>query len=185
MERRTYLATLGGLLCGPVAGCVGDDTRGPSAESGSPPRHEIGDSFDVGRDGRGIRYRVESTFATTAVGSEALQTRADGWYLIIRVVLENRGPESIEITSELYGLVDTDGRMFAPDPGAGSYLSADSRVTVEPLNVTQLQPGLSARRALVFDVPPGTYELAIDPARRVSGARQHRVRVGTLDPESR
>lgn len=188
-----------------LAGCSGGDTDGggsgssgdentptptstptPTATSTSTPEqtltHEMGEVFTVGDGERSIEYTVEDfTSIDDYIGqSEDFGSTPDGIFAVVTLTLENVGDESIDITTRHLKLADQEDRTFEADTEASVYAGQDDRIGAEPISFDQLQPGLSVTRSVVYDVPTGTYRLAVEPAGIFSNADTHYVPLGEV-----
>jgi len=107
--------------------------------------------------------------------------RVDGnLFVAMTLEMENVGEESLTISSEILQLEDAQDRQFDADTLASIYAEQDPRVDVEGITFGQLQPGLTVTRAIVFDVPPGSYRFVAEPAGVFSGADEHAVPLGSV-----
>lgn len=144
--------------------------------------HEIGESFTVGDGAQSIEYTLNGAFAIgDYIGADAdLGSTPDGTFVVVNLDLENVGDETLDISTNFMKLVDQEDRTFEADTEAGIYADQDSRVSADPITFDQLQPGLSVTRAVIFDVGPGTYRFAAEPAGVFSNAETHYVPLGEV-----
>jgi Telomeric repeat-binding factor 2. len=144
--------------------------------------HEIGESFSVGDGAQSIEYTVNgASIIEDYIGSDAdLGSTPDGTFVVVNLDLENIGDETLDISTNFLKLVDQEDRTFEADTEAGIYADQDSRVSADPITFDQLQPGLSVTRAVIFDVGPGTYRFAAEPAGAFSNADTHYVPLGEV-----
>jgi len=201
MDRRQFVVSSGAVGVTVLAGCSGDgntgsgDNNGGSENGGSDGSesdstddeqqsvtHEIGESFTVGDGAQSIRYTVNDySIIEDYIGSGPdVGSTPDGVFLVVNLDMENTGDESLNITTNFLKLVDQEDRTFDADTEAGIYAGQDSRISAEPISFDQLQPGLSVTRAVVFDIPPGTYRFAAEPAGVFSNADTHYVPLGEV-----
>ena len=206
MDRRQFLVSSGAVGMTALAGCSGDensDTDGSessdddgggeeSGSDGSEPgseneeqqsvTHEIGETFTVGDGAQSIQYTVNdySTIEDYIGSGPELGSTPDGIFLVVNLEMENIGDETLDITTNFLKLIDQEDRTFDADTEAGIYAGQDSRISAEPISFDQLQPGLSVTRAVVFDVPSGTYRFAAEPAGIFSNADTHYVPLGEV-----
>jgi len=142
----------------------------------------MGEAFTVGEGAHSIRYTVEDFAAIEDyIGQSAdFGATPDGIFAVVTLTLENVGDESIDITTQHLKLADQEDRTFEADTEASIYAEQDDRIEAEPISFDQLQPGLSVTRSVVYDVPSGTYRLAVEPAGIFSGADTHYVPLGEI-----
>jgi hypothetical protein len=93
-----------------------------------------------------IAYKVTNYRETHDLGDKFFGESADGIFIVIDMELENQGTKSTQITSNNFKLIDSKGREFETDNSAWIYL--DNNVLLK-----QLQPSLSTKCQIVFDVP--------------------------------
>lgn len=160
------------------------ETPTPTATSTPEPTltHEMGESFTVGDGARSIRYTVtDFTVIEDYIGQSAeYGATPDGIFAVVIMTLENIGDETIDITARHLKLADQEDRTFEADTEASIYAEQDDRIGADPISFDQLQPGLSVDRAIVYDVPSGTYRLAVEPAGIFSNANTHYVPLGDV-----
>jgi len=93
-------------------------------------------------------YTFTNVQGTSIIGSEYFNDQADGIFWIIDVEVENIGNEAEYINNEIY-IIDNQGREFEQDDDAWVYL--DNNLVFEELN-----PGLTKKGQIIFDIPEGT-----------------------------
>jgi hypothetical protein len=81
--------------------------------------------------------------------SEYFNKKANGEFLILDVEVTNNGRTAQTISDSYVKLVDSQGREYSPDSTAAMYLPGDS------LFYEQINPGITAKGSIVFDVPKG------------------------------
>jgi len=197
MERRSFLAVAGSVGLTSLAGCSGEGDDGGSDGSGgggggsggeSTPTpeqtltHDIGDSFVVGEGAQSIEYTVNGyeTIEDYIGPGPEIGSSPDGIFAVVNLDLENVGDESLDLTSRNLQLIDDQDRMFEADTEASVYAGQDSRIEADAITFDQLQPGLSVTRSVIYDVPSGTYRLAVEPAGVFSNADTHYVPLGDV-----
>mgnify|MGYP002760750905 FL=1 len=207
MQRRQFIVSSSAIGVTTLAGCSGDSATEESGSDGSGDEtedsstdqsdddqsestseeqqtltHEIGDSFTVGDGAQSIQYTVNDYFTIEDyIGSGPdFGSTPDGIFLVINLDMENVGDETIDISTNFLKLVDQEDRTFDADTEAGIYADQDQRIPADPITFDQLQPGLSITRAVIFDVPSGTYRFAAEPAGIFSNADTHYVPLGEV-----
>jgi hypothetical protein len=201
-KRREVLAGISATGLGAIAGCAGSDnsdSSGGDTSGGSDgeatatdtetksneDQHDIGEPFEVGSGEKSIEYIVEGASLARSIGTSSFNIDADGLFLIVILRMKNTGNESIDITSRHLRLVDSEGREFDADTEASSYIGQDSRFDAEGILFEQLQPGLTQKRAVPFDVvTEESYALKVDPAGMFSEAAAHYVALGNVPEPS-
>lgn len=174
LSRRNVIAGMAGIGSAGMAGCSG----------GSPEiyQHDKGETFTVGSGPKAVEYVVEQVTLTREIGSSAVNTEAEGVYLVVILSLENIGNESFDILSGYYAAYDPENdRTFDPDVSANSFIDQDPRFDVEGITWNSLQPGIQQRKAIVFDVAAGnSYAIKIVPIGAFSGTDTHYVALGNV-----
>lgn len=192
MHRRTFMGlTVTGLAA--VAGCSGStetaDTGGGDggADGGGEPAstptpepkttHEMGEEFTVGSGEKSIQYRVaDASTLERPIGTGSVSTEPDGIFVVVVLEMENVGQESLDISTRHLKLVDGQEREFEADTEALTYAGQDGGIQAEAITFDQLQPGLSVKRSVIYDVPSDqSYSLMAEPAGMFSGAEPHYV----------
>jgi len=153
-----------------------------SSEEQQTLTHELGESFTVGDGSQSIQYTVNdySTIDDYIGSGPDLGSTPDGIFLVVNLDMENVGDETIDISTNFLKLADQEDRTFDADTEAGIYADQDQRISADPITFDQLQPGLSVTRAVIFDVPSGTYRFAAEPAGIFSNADTHYVPLGEV-----
>jgi hypothetical protein len=152
-----------------VIAAAGEGTDGGGDGDGEDKTHNVGESFVVGGGGKQVRYTVNDARTQRAVGGEYVGAEADGEFVILRLEMTSLADETIRISSNIFTLT-ADGNEYETDSDA--ILAMEDNVIFE-----QLDPDVTKRGTLVFDVPTsaGDRALVIDPAGTLSGADSHRV----------
>ncbi|QLH84987.1 DUF4352 domain-containing protein [Halosimplex pelagicum] len=132
--------------------------------------HQVAEQFVVGDGGKSIRYRVADLSVQSSVGGEYISEEADGEFIVIDLSMTNVANESVSVSSNLYTLVDSQGREYDVD--------TDAMAVVEnPVIFEQLDPGVGKDGVLIYDVPTDQTgrELHVEPAGTFSSASTHTV----------
>jgi CxxC motif-containing protein len=102
------------------------------------------------RDGD-FEFVVQSVETGVAqIGTDMLNTKAQGAFVIVSVKVTNIGSEPGTFFGSNAKLHDTQGREFEPSSGAAIYLE-DSNSLIEPIN-----PGNTVTGKIIYDVAAGT-----------------------------
>lgn len=81
-------------------------------------------------------------------------SKADGIYVILEVEVTNVGKKTEYLTSSNIKIIDGQDREFDPDFSAGMYLTMDPAFKgAESLNFDNLNPSLTKKGYIVFDIP--------------------------------
>ena len=142
----------------------------PDAEGSTATTHEVDETFRVEQ----IEYTVTGVRTAETVESGDTAEQADSIFLIVKLEVVNRGDQSAHIGSDIFTLVDSQGRKH--------YNDREARRAVENNVVSvQLDPGVSKRATIVFDVPRDQTgrQLVIEPVATVSTADNHIVNLST------
>lgn len=133
------------IVLGALGSYVSDNTNEseknvPIARKENPAK--VGDTILVGD----ISYTIDSVFVSSSVGNDFLGEKADGMFIILNLEMENKGKESVQISSNYFKLIDSQNRVFETDNEAWIYLEKN-------VFLKQLQPSLPTSGQIVFDVP--------------------------------
>jgi hypothetical protein len=158
-----------------------EDMSTPTPEPTPTPTPEpefdstMGESFVVGEGDQSVRYVVHDAFTTDVIEPRSYSPEeAEGVFIIVIIEMENVGDEAFDVRTRHLKLVDQDGREFESDTRANLDVGYDHRIETEGITSEQLQPGLTIRRAVVFDVVPDQeYRFKIEPVGAFSGADEH------------
>lgn len=134
------------------------------AEPAQPEAKDVEAKAGVGtavRDGQ-FEFTVTKVEKNVAsVGSEYLNEKAQGKYVILHVTVKNIGEKAQLLSDSSQKVRDGSGREFSTDTTAGIYLE-DNKVFFNEIN-----PGNAVKGKLVFDMPkgatPATVELHDSP----------------------
>lgn len=119
-----------------------DSSPGDQAAKNTPPTYNIGQPFSVGY----WSYVCNRAFWTPWLGSDPYaMERANAEFVVIDMTARNDDTSSS--TLPLFHLMDKDGRTY--DESSAGALSAGFFSVLEGLN-----PGVSKRGNVAFDVPP-------------------------------
>ncbi|WP_347057370.1 DUF4352 domain-containing protein [Blastococcus sp. HT6-30] len=94
--------------------------------------------------------------SATEIGSEYMNTTAQGQFCIVDVTITNIGNEAQSFFGDNAKLFNAEGQQFSADSEAAIYLE-DSSSLYEEIN-----PGNTLNSKVVFDVPAGTTPTAIE-----------------------
>jgi len=132
--------------------------------------HSIGEAFTVGSGGQSIEYTVSSAEESDAIGSGQFAEEADGVFIVVEMEMTNVADESVDISSNMYQLVDSESREYDTDSEAMA--RAEDSILFE-----QLDPGVTKRGVVIYDVPTDQTgrQLRVKPAGAFSGADEHFV----------
>lgn len=98
------------------------------------------------RDGK-FEFVVKSITRKQKIGSEYLNQKAQGKFLLVEIKVTNIGDEAQSFLGSNQKLIDKDGREFSSDDTTAMYLD-ESNSFIEEIN-----PGNSLTGVVVFDVP--------------------------------
>lgn len=174
-----------GLESGDTDSEESSDSDTPDSEMGDsstePIMHEMGEAFTVGSGDSAVRYNVEEATTADRIGGQTLGVEADGSFVVVTLEVENTGTEPFIATTEHLKLVSTGGRTYSTATEAELYIEQDSRYDAGSMSFEELQPGLSIRRNLVYDVPNGQpYGLQVEGTSMFSTAEPHYVPLGEV-----
>ena len=104
---------------------------------------DVGESIAV----KGTRYRVRAARTELALGQSFARERADGTFVVVDLELTNLKNDTRTITSEAIKLVGGNGKTYDTDSDA--LFSVDDALLLE-----EIQPDLTQKGTLVYDIPP-------------------------------
>jgi hypothetical protein len=105
-------------------------------------------------------HLVEKVERRKRLGNEFFGETADGEFLIVRLVVRNDSKATRTIGATFMTVVDAKGHEFSTSSDGCMALSMSGDKTAELL-LTEVQPGLEKKIAVVFDVPPGSKNLTL------------------------
>jgi hypothetical protein len=94
--------------------------------------------------------------SATEIGSEYMNTTAQGQFCMVDVTISNTGNEAQSFFGDNAKLFNAEGQEFSADSEAAIYLE-DSSSLYEEIN-----PGNTLNSKVIFDVPSGTVPTAIE-----------------------
>jgi hypothetical protein len=147
-----------------------DESESSSESVSQIVQHDLNESFTVGSGRNKIEYNTRNIYTHDTVGSSYLSEEANGRFVTPIIEMTARTNEPITITSDHIVVLREDRTQYEADSGATTYLSTDDRFDVEPMLFEELQPDVSVRTGMVFDVAPGhNYALIFKPTGILSG----------------
>jgi hypothetical protein len=119
-------------------------------ESTAPEQNDGPGIGDEAADGN-FTFVVNSIeCGISKVGGEFLNTEAKGEFCKVSLTVTNTGDEANYMFADNQYLIDSEGREFTSDSTANLYSQDDGDVWM-----TELNPGLSVKGDMYFDVPVG------------------------------
>ena len=113
--------------------------------------YSIGDSIQAGD----FTWKITKSSTATEIGEDLAGTffgeKADGIFIILDVEVENTGKTAKYLMDSYLKLVDEQGREFSPNSAAAIYLKPQGSA----LMFEQVNPGITKKGKIVFDVPTG------------------------------
>ena len=109
--------------------------------------YSFGDKVTIGN----FAYIFHSYETETEIRSKYsgdVQEKSDGIFLILDLTVENIGKKSEDFSPNLIKIIDERGREFEHDFNAEIWMDDEYDISYE-----QIQPGLSKRGKIIFDVP--------------------------------
>lgn len=124
----------------------GDDTSGGQQEPETQPAQRTPVHL------RDISYTVSNVAVTPSVGrSYSTENAQNGWtYLVVEYTVQNNASESKDLYSDDFVVTTDDGTIYEPDSKATHAISYKLS--------SQLHPGSSEARTLVYQVPQSALE---------------------------
>lgn len=118
---------------------------------------KIGDTVSVGN----FSYRVQKAEQAETVGNQYINHTASGTYEIVYVTLRNNDKESRYADSNMFKLMDDQGRSFVVSTEATSAYSIANSNQYD-LFLKQANPGLEIDGVLIFDIPKDAKGLKLE-----------------------
>ena len=154
-----------GLVALTIAASAGSGTENSDSSSAGAASASIeksssksgGSSESDGKSGKvgqaltnaGTTYTVTQARATDVIGNpELLGAKADGTFVVVSLELTNNKDETKTFTDSSAKLETSDGKKYGTSSDAFMALADDS------LLLKEIQPDLTTRGKLAFDIPP-------------------------------
>jgi hypothetical protein len=112
-----------------------------------------GESSDIAKVGdkmtlKGTTYQVTSAKTAGSIGSGYAQETANGVFVVVDIKLTNEEDEPATIMEDMISLIGGNGNTYSTSTDATFALGDES------LFLEEIQPGLTVKGKLVYDVPP-------------------------------
>lgn len=111
---------------------------------------QMGETFLVVDEYGKMAYRVDFAQTADAVQYGIYRYNTDAKWLVLGIEAENRGSEQFSLYNEYYTVIDARERIFNIDPAPTEGIVSD-----------KLNPGLSGKSLLVFEVPNDSEEFTL------------------------
>ncbi len=131
---------------------AGGITQPELTETNVPEKeYLLGDEIQAGD----FKWKITNPTTTPEIGEYAFDSligkEANGIFLILDIEVENIGKKPKYLTDSYIRLIDEQNREFAPDTVAAIYLKPQGSALI----FDQLNPGVTKKGKIVFDVPTG------------------------------
>lgn len=115
-------------------------------------------------------YSIISVQRKSSIASSFSSTKADGVFIIIKLVVQNASKEGGTVATTLMKLIDSAGREFDTSSSGTTALVMSGDDTAE-LFMGEINPGITKQFTLIFDVPENAkdFKLKIPAATFSSG----------------
>lgn len=139
------------------SGTAGAASSGTETSASTSTRSNDGSSKSDGKSGKvgqaltnaGTTYTVTQARATDTIGNpQLLGAKADGTFVVVSLELTNNKDETKTFTDSSAKLKTSDGKKYGTSSDAFMALADDS------LLLKEIQPDLTTRGKLAFDIPP-------------------------------
>ena len=151
------LAIVGACFLALIVGCaalIGTAANEVGKELAEEESGDVSDKSEVKSSAslnepltlKGTSYKVTNVQAADSVGAGILKEQANGKFVIVKVELTNTKKEPATIMSNSLTLVGGNGSAYSVSDDA--LLAVDDQILLE-----EIQPGLSERGTLVYDLP--------------------------------
>ncbi len=118
---------------------------------------KINETISVGN----FSYRVQKAEQAQSVGNQYINHDASGVYEIVSLTLRNNDKESRYADSNMFKLMDDQGRSFVVSTEANSAYSIANNNQYD-LFLKQANPGLEINGVLIFDIPKDAKGLKLE-----------------------
>lgn len=150
-KKKRWILSLGVLLLIVAVSAGSSGGGGTTDNGGGGGDEEQGKSGSVGQplENAGTTYEVTSATTAATIGEQEFGSgaKADGQFVIVKLSLTNNKDETKTFSDSSAKLVTTDGKSYET--------SSDAIFAVEDsLILKDIQPDLTTKGTLVFDVPP-------------------------------
>jgi hypothetical protein len=150
-KKKRYIFSIGIVLLVIVIAASSSSDSGSGGGSGSSEQADAGKSGSVGDTltNAGTTYKVTSANTAGTIGDPDLGgARADGTFVIVDLELTNNKDETKTFTDSSARVVTSDGKAYETSDKTVLAFGDDS------LLLRDIQPDLTARGKLAFDIPP-------------------------------
>jgi hypothetical protein len=143
------------VLVGGCAALIGSAANEVSKELAEDSSGDVSDPSEVKATAslneplslKGTTYKVTDVRTADSVGDSYSRERANGTFVIVDVQLTNEKKEPATIMANALTLVGGNGSAYSTSDDA--FLALDDELILE-----EIQPGVSERGKLVYDLPP-------------------------------
>lgn len=153
----TLFIFLGLIILGSLFGGNNSTSTSNSQESAINTNQQEAKTYSLGDEVQAGDFKWKITKSSTAkqIGSGSgdyfFGEKADGIFIILDVEITNTGRDANYLTDSFLKLVDDQGREFSPNSAAALYLKPSGSA----LLFEQINPGITKKGKIVFDVPEG------------------------------
>jgi hypothetical protein len=113
--------------------------------------YSLGDEIQAGD----FKWKITKSSTAREIGQDIMGTffgeKADGIFIIVDVEVKNTGKSAKYLMDSYLKLIDDQGREFSPNSAAAIYLKPEGSA----LMFEQVNPGITKKGKIVFDVPEG------------------------------
>ena len=156
------LLIVGGCFLALIVGCgalIGTAANEVSKEIAEDKTGDVSDKSEVKASAsvneplslKGTTYKVTSVRTADTIGDSYSKERANGTYVLVEVELTNEKQKPATIMSNALTLVGGNGSAYSTSDDA--LFAIDDELLLE-----EIQPGLSERGTLVYDIPPSAVD---------------------------
>lgn len=122
----------------------------------------------------GTRYTIESARKSQRVGDQFFQEKANGVFVIVKMIVENKKDETRTFSDEAAKFISTDGKRYSTDSD-GTIASAGED---DSFLFMDMQPDVPETGTLVYDVPTGKAKGGLLEVRDLFGGGEAYIDLG-------
>lgn len=115
-----------------------------------------------------VGIAVENVSRAKTLGNQFIKRDAQGEFIIVSVIVSNHQKEKITADSNMFKLVDENGREYVHSTEGETALQLSSKQD-KVFSLKAINPGITAQGFLVFDVPAGLKGLKLEARGGITG----------------
>lgn len=118
----------------------------------APTAYKVGQPVPVDK----FTYTVNSVSNKKKIGNEYMNKQTEGTFLVLNVSIKNGDKEARMMDTSLFKIKDANGTEYDP------FAEGDIYVNNDPLFLSNVNPGLTKKANVVFELPPDAKGLKLE-----------------------